>query len=115
MILKPYEAGMQTPSGLTALICAASNGNDECVKLLVDREATMSTTDLSQQGSGFTALMAAARTGSYGCTKILLPYEAHLAQETGKTAQDWANESWYSNSRTRDLIYEYGVSKATRM
>lgn len=115
MILKPYEAGMQTPSGLTALICAASNGNDECVKLLVDREATMSTTDLSQQGSGFTALMAAARTGSYGCTKILLPYEAHLVQETGKTAQDWANESWYSNSKTRDLIYEYGVSKATRM
>lgn len=113
MILKPYEAGMQTPSGLTALICAASNSNEECVKLLVDREATLSTTDLSQQGAGFTALMAAARTGSYGCTKILLPYEAHLTQETGKSAQDWANESWYSNSRTRDLIYEYGVSSKT--
>lgn len=113
MILKPYEAGMQTPSGLTALICAASNSNEECVKLLVDREATLSTTDLSQQGAGFTALMAAARTGSYGCTKILLPYEAHLTQETGKSAQDWANESWYSNNKTRDLIYEYGVSSKT--
>lgn len=115
MILKPYEAGMQTPSGLTALICAASNSNEECVKLLVDREATLSTTDLSQQGAGFTALMAAARTGSYGCAKILLPYEAHLNQETGKSPQDWANESWYSNSRTRDLIYEYSASKSTRL
>lgn len=111
MILKPYEAGMQTPSGLTALICAASNSNEECVKLLVDREATLGTTDLSQQGAGFTALMAAARTGSYGCVKILLPYEAHLKQETGKSPQDWANESWYSNSRTRDLIYEYSAFK----
>ncbi|TNJ27937.1 Ankyrin repeat protein 1 [Giardia muris] len=109
MLLKDREAGLQTPTGLTGLICAASNGREACVKVLLDKEAGLSTNKSNMYGEGFTALMAAARMGARECVRILLPYEAPIRQPNGKSALDYANESWYSNTPTRDMIYEYNL------
>lgn len=109
MLLKDREAGLQTPTGLTGLICAASNGREACVKVLLDKEAGLSTNKSNMYGEGFTALMAAARMGARECVRMLLPYEAPIRQPNGKSALDYANESWYSNTPTRDMIYEYNL------
>lgn len=54
--------------GMTALMCAAHSGHEECVGLLLPVSDM-----LDKDSCGLTALMHAVRKGNEDCTRILLP------------------------------------------
>ncbi|TNJ28877.1 Kinase, NEK [Giardia muris] len=78
------QAGQKDPSGMTALMHAASRGQTEVVRLLRPLEARL------QDGRGWTALMHAARGGHEECIGLLL-LERDLKDREGRTAEDVAN------------------------
>ena len=90
---------MQNKEGRTALMFAAWNGCADCVKLLKDTEARMTTTATYELGEGFTALMAAATNGHEECVRLLLNEEADIIQPNKKSTLYWANDN-----RIRELL-----------
>ncbi|TNJ27145.1 Kinase, NEK [Giardia muris] len=78
------QAGQKDPSGMTALMHAASRGQTEVVRLLRPLEARL------QDGRGWTALMHAVGGGHEECVGLLL-LERDLKDGEGRTAEDVAN------------------------
>lgn len=80
------EGGKQTNDlcysgmGWSALMCAASQGHIECVRLLAPVEAGLHSSD------GSTALMLAAEEGHEECVCVLLEVESRLQDRQGRTA-----------------------------
>ncbi|TNJ27569.1 Kinase, NEK [Giardia muris] len=78
------QAGQKDPSGMTALMHAASRGQTEVVRLLRPLEAHL------QDGRGWTALMHAVGGGHEECVGLLL-LERDLKDGEGRTAEDVAD------------------------
>lgn len=89
-ILAEHEAGVQQPDGFTALMHAVISGNYLIVKLLLDREAYLSTTQLSTWPVGCTALMLAAHGGHIQSINILLEKLCTERDASGNTALYYA-------------------------
>ncbi|TNJ27384.1 Kinase, NEK [Giardia muris] len=77
------QAGQKDPSGMTALMHAASRGQTEVVRLLRPLEAHL------QDGRGWTALMHAVRGGHEECIGLLL-LERDMKDGEGRTAAEHA-------------------------
>ncbi|TNJ26389.1 Ankyrin repeat protein 2 [Giardia muris] len=75
-----HLAGGRNEQGWTALMYAAREGKEECVWLLMDKEARM------QKKDGFSALMVAAMNGHVECVRLLMDAEAGLRNKDGRTA-----------------------------
>lgn len=76
--------------GRTALMYSASLGNQECVDLLIDREAGI------RNGQGWTALMMAAEAGHAACVKALQNHEESIQALDGTTALMLAAENGHT-------------------
>lgn len=74
------QAGAQNKKGETALLWAAFFNNSDLCRLLVDKEAKLTTKD------GTTALMKAAGHGSTSTVELLLNYEGRMHNSDGLTA-----------------------------
>lgn len=72
--------------GQTALMHAASVGEEKVIDLLIDYECGMQTPE------GITALMLAAQRGHIGCVERLLPHERNLRDNNGNTALHYATK-----------------------
>lgn len=72
--------------GQTALMHAASVGEERVIDLLIDYECGMQTPE------GITALMLAAQRGHIGCVERLLPHERNLRDNNGNTALHYATK-----------------------
>lgn len=72
--------------GQTALMYAASIGEEKIVDLLLDYECGMQTPE------GVTALMLAAQQGNVGCVEKLLPKERNLCDNDGNDALYYATD-----------------------
>ena len=74
------QAGAQNKKGETALLWAAFFNNSDLCRLLMDKEAKLTTKD------GTTALMKAAGHGSLSTVELLLNYEGRMHNNDGLTA-----------------------------
>lgn len=78
-VLRPYESGLQSAEGYTALMLAIIAGSTVSAMLLL-HEATLKT----QRGE--TALIFAAKVGNKDLVSKLIPYEAKVVTNYGSTA-----------------------------
>lgn len=78
-VLRPYESGLQSAEGYTALMLAILAGSTTSATLLL-HEATRQT----QRGE--TALLFAAKVGNKDLVDRLIPYEAKVVTNYGSTA-----------------------------
>jgi hypothetical protein len=73
-----------TPDGLSPLLPAAMQGNEDAVRILLDRGADVNSVD----GDGYTPLMHAANQGHIDVTRLLIERGANLSAslKTGDSA-----------------------------
>ena len=99
----------QDDRGLTALMWAARNGYEECVRLLLPVSDA-----LVQDKEGWTALMWAAWNGHEGCLSLLLPTSDALAENNnGFTASGWA--AGRGHESLARLIDAYALAQKERV
>ena len=81
------DVGTTTSQGMTALMAAASEGNDDVVELLV-RRGWMDELD-RVDASGNTALLHAARAGNVATMQILVDHGASMDAENRRNETVW--------------------------
>lgn len=96
-------ARLHDERGQTALMRAATVGEEKVVDLLVDYECGM------QTPKGVTALMLAAQHGHVGCIERLLPQERALRDSDGNDALHYATRL-AQYDRTDTKLYDFLVS-----
>jgi ankyrin repeat protein len=93
------DVNIQSNDGLTALIGASIDGNDEIVKLLLDKSQ-----NLNEKTKGMTALMAAAKGGHFEVVKSLLEAGAdkEVKNKNGLIAYDIAKK--YGHTKVVEIL-----------
>lgn len=84
-----FETKICSSAGLTALMIASKKGNVEIVKLLINEESRMQTTeDHFGFVAGSTALMMAKYYGRDEVVALLVPTEGDLKNRNGQTYEE---------------------------
>jgi serine/threonine-protein phosphatase 6 regulatory ankyrin repeat subunit B len=85
---------MATTAGVTALMSAAQNGHESCVRVLLEANADPN----KAKSNGPTALMLAAQNGHESCVRVLLEAGADRKKE----------HKWYSGWNALKLAEKRG-------
>lgn len=90
LFVKGADLNVRTPSGMTALMCAAANGYAEIVSQLLTRGADINIA----MNEGVTALTLAASYGHHQTVRDLIASGAHVTAigKLGVSPETWANE-----------------------
>ncbi|XP_052779857.1 cortactin-binding protein 2-like isoform X2 [Mya arenaria] len=110
-LIVDLEADVNLPmkDGTTPAHCAAKNGQEECLQLLLERGCHVNSLRDDQQ----TPVHCAASNGHIGCLKMLLAWEGNPCQYDGA---GWSPLHWAAykgHTKACRTLLEYGAQRRT--